>query len=291
MTGFARIQGHDQAVAWTWEAKSVNGRGLEVRCRLPSGYDALEMAAREAAAKRFKRGSLNITLTLTRAVEQSSVRINEPLLAELIEKTKGWRRRWPEIPLPGWDGLLSLKGVMEAAEETGEADEARAARDAALLAALTTTLDAMADMRRAEGAKLAAVLSGQLDEIAALAERAASSTAMRPEAIRERLRQQLATLLEAVPTLPEERLAQEAALLVAKGDVREELDRLKAHITAARDLIGGGAVGRKLDFLCQEFNREANTFCSKSADVDLTRIGLDLKAVIEQFREQVQNIE
>jgi uncharacterized protein (TIGR00255 family) len=186
--------------------------------------------------------------------------------------------------------LLAVRGVVEPLEDDGEADAD--AREAAMAKSLEAALDSLAEMRRTEGARLADVLAEHLDEIERLSKAAASCAAAQPDAIRERLKTQLAMLLEASPPLSEERLAQEVALLAGKADVREEIDRLNAHVVAARDLVaGGGAVGRRLDFLCQEFNREANTLCSKAQDVELTRIGLDLKAAIDQLREQVQNVE
>jgi uncharacterized protein (TIGR00255 family) len=293
MTGYARAEGRDSQVSWVWEAKSVNGRGLEIRCRLPSGHDALEVAAREAAGRKLKRGNLQVSLNVSRIAEAPMVRVNHDLLNQLLTLVDNIGPQHQNIAPARWDGILCIKGVLEPmeAEET-DADAVRASRDAAMKATLEEALDQLAAMRRSEGARIQAVLLSQLDEIATLAERAGATAALRPEMVRERLRHQVAAVLEAAPSLPEDRIAQEVALLAVKADVREELDRLRAHVAAARELIAaGGAVGRKLDFLSQEFNREANTLCSKSSDVELTRIGLDLKAVIDQFREQVQNIE
>jgi len=293
MTGYARAEGGDAQVSWVWETKSVNGRGLELRLRLPSGHDALEPFAREAAARRLKRGNVQLSLSVTRIAEAPSVRINTGLLEQVLVACEDWQRRFPGVAPARWDGLLALKGVVEPMEaEDIDADAVRHGRDAAMKVTLERALAALAAMRDGEGTRLAAVLGGQLDEIEALAGRAGATAALRPDAIKARLKAQIAAVLEAAPTLSEERVTQEVALIAVKADIREELDRLTAHVAAARELIaGGGAVGRKLDFLSQEFNREANTLCSKSADVELTRIGLDLKAVIDQFREQVQNIE
>ncbi|MBI4970197.1 MAG: YicC family protein [Rhodospirillales bacterium] len=290
MTGFARIQGGDETSTWIWEAKSVNGRGLEVRLRLPPGFDALEIPAREAAAKRLKRGNVALSLTLNRIGPPPPPRLNEALLEQLVAIAASWRERL-NAPPARIEGLMALKGVLETIEDPpDEADVKR--RNAALLAALDQTLDALKAMRQAEGARLAALLAGELDEVLRLAQAARATATLRPEAVRARLTTQLDELLTAQPALNPERLAQEAALIAAKGDVKEEIDRLEAHVAAAREMLAeGGAIGRRLDFLCQEFNREANTLCSKAADVDLTRLGLQLKAVIEQFREQVQNIE
>lgn len=293
MTGYARAEGRDAQVSWIWEAKSVNGRGLELRCRLPSGHDALEPAAHEAAGKRLKRGNVQLSLNVTRTAEAPAMRVNSDLLDQMLKLVTQLAPAHPGVSQASWDGLLSIKGVLEPMEaEEVDAEAVRKAREDGMRATLGQALDALAAMRLAEGARLKAVLLGQLDEIARLADRAGASAALRPEAVKERLRQQVAAVLEAAPALAEDRLAQEVALIAVKADVREELDRLRAHIAAAREMIGdGGPIGRKLDFLSQEFNREANTLCSKSSDVELTRIGLDLKAVIDQFREQVQNIE
>jgi len=295
MTGYARVDGAEGSARWVWEAKSVNGRGLEVRLRLPPGFDALELPAREAVARRLKRGNIQMTLSVSRGSDDSArIEVNTALLGSLVDLCRDWQARYPELAPARLDGLLAIKGVVETqseAEPTPEA-EAAEARDAAIRASLDRVIDRLDAMRRAEGARIAAVLGAQLDEISALSARAAQSASLRPEAIRQRFAAQVAQVLETAPSLPAERVAQEVALLVVKADVREELDRLGAHVAAARELLAqGGAVGRKLDFLAQEFNREANTLCSKSADVDLTRLGLDLKAVIDQFKEQVQNIE
>lgn len=293
MTGYARAEGRDDQASWLWEAKSVNGKGLDLRCRLPHGLDGVEVAARDAVTRKLKRGNVQLSLTLTMAEQGPGLRVNKDLLTQLVALVDEMGPSHQNIAPARWDGLLSVKGVLEpAAVDEADADEARATREAAIKADLETVLDALAAMRLAEGARIQAVLLEQLDQVSDLAERAGATAALRPEAVRERLRQQVAAVLEAAPSLAEDRIAQEVALLAVKADVREELDRLRAHVAAARELIGGGgAVGRKLDFLSQEFNREANTLCSKSSDVELTRIGLDLKAVIDQFREQVQNIE
>lgn len=293
MTGYARAEGRDTQVTWVWEAKSVNGRGLEIRCRLPSGHDALEVAAREVANRKLKRGNLQLSLNVSRVAEAPALRVNHELLNQILTLVDDIGASHQNIAPARWDGILAIKGVLEPSEaEDDDAEATRAAREAAMKTTLEQTLDQLVTMRTAEGTRIAQVLRDQLDEIAVLANRAGATAALRPETVRERLRHQVAAVLEAAPALPEERVAQEVALIAVKADVREELDRLRAHVAAARELIAAsGAVGRKLDFLSQEFNREANTLCSKSADVELTRVGLDLKAVIDQFREQVQNIE
>jgi uncharacterized protein (TIGR00255 family) len=291
MTGYARSQGQDEALGWTWEIKSVNGRGLELRGRLAPGFDFLELPARDLIQKRFKRGNLSYSLNVDRLKKDGSLTVNETVLAQYVELACRWHEKVPGLALPRIDGLLSLRGVLEAAEEDPDAELVER-RATAMLAGFQQAVDALATMRSEEGRRLLEVLGDQLEQIAQLVTQAEHLPSLAPEAIRERLRQQVLALLEAVPAMAEERLAQEAALIAAKADVREEIDRLKAHLAAARDmLVAGEAVGRKLDFLCQEFNREANTLCSKANDIELTRIGLALKAIIEQFREQVQNIE
>jgi len=291
MTGFARIEGHEDLCAWTWEVKSVNGKGRDIRLRLPSGFERLEQTVRERAAGCIGRGNVTANLNLDWTGTFSGYRVNGDLLDKVLALLPEIEKRLPEVGPPRVDGILGLRGIIEP-EETERSEEDLQALDAALLKGLDIALEALCGMRADEGARLAEVLGKQIDEIEGLCASAAKLAATQPDAIKERLRRQVSELMEAAPALSEERLAQEAAVLMVKADVREELDRLHAHVAAARELLSqDGAVGRKLDFLCQEFNREANTLCSKSADVELTRLGLDFKAAIEQFREQVQNIE
>jgi uncharacterized protein (TIGR00255 family) len=290
MTGFARAQDQDDPYGWTWEIKSVNGRGLDLRCRMPPGFEHLEMLAREAVRKRFKRGSISLNLAVARSDGQSRLRLNRELLEDLLPALSELGQRIGADP-PRLDGLLAIRGVLEPVEDDQTA-EAQEAREAAMMATLADALDALATMRGDEGSRIESVLVGQLDEIADLCVAADGSAAAQPETIKARLRDQLAELLDAKPAVAEDRLAQELALLAIKADVREEIDRLKAHVTGARELLAaGGSVGRRLDFLCQEINREANTICSKSTALELTRIGLDLKTTVDQVREQVQNVE
>ncbi|CAO3444384.1 UPF0701 protein YicC [Azospirillum largimobile] len=288
MTGFARVDGHGDGYSWTFEAKSVNGRSLDLRCRLPSGFDSIEAVARAELPKRLARGNVNLTLTVNRAQAVSQLRINRELLAQVLELAR--EIEGAGAAPPRLDSLLAVRGIIEPVEE--DETESRERVESALKADLAKLIGQLVDNRLAEGARIAEVLNGHLDEIARLVDAASACASTQPEALREKLRAQVAAILGSFPALSEDRLAQEAAILIGKADVREELDRLRAHIQAARDLMAeGGAIGRRYDFLCQEFNREANTLCSKSADVELTRIGLSLKASIEQLREQVQNIE
>ena len=290
MTGFARAEGRDGTADWVWEAKSVNGRGLDLRCRLGNGLEALEPALRKAVAARFKRGNVSINLRLTRQAGTSQVRVNRELLDDLIALA-GEYRGAEGIERPGLDGLLALRGVIEPVDEIEAGDDC-AARDKAIEASMDELLDELSAARAAEGASLGEIVGAQLAEMERLSQRAGECSSLRPEAAKARLATQVAALLEAGAPALEERLAQELAILAVKSDVREELDRLATHIAAAGALLSqGGAVGRKLDFLAQELNREANTLCAKSNDAQLSDIGLELKAVIDQFREQVQNIE
>ncbi|MGE4221446.1 MAG: YicC/YloC family endoribonuclease, partial [Alphaproteobacteria bacterium] len=264
--------------------------GLDLRVRLPAGHDRLEMAVREAMAARLTRGAVTVNLNAVRSAAEQALRINRPLLDQLIDLHGEFAGR-VSPDRPRLEALLAVRGVVEPAETVEEEAETEA-RHAAMLADLASGLTELVAMRAAEGVRLAAVLRDRLGEVEDLRAAAAANDSLRPAMVRERMRAQIADLLDATPMLNEERLAQEVALLTAKGDVREELDRLAAHVAAGRDMLAqGGAVGRRLDFLCQELNREANTICSKAADLDLTRIGLALKAAIEQFREQVQNLE
>jgi len=293
MTGFARESGVlADGAAFVWELRSVNGRGLDLRLRLPNGFDALEPLLREATGKRLKRGNVAATLSLKRE-ERPRLVVDKVALDQALALALELAGRIRGSVAPAAEALLALPGVMRA--ETVEPDEAaEEAKRAALAEAYGRALGGLVSARAGEGAKLAAVLDGLLAEIAALREAAAAEAVGQPEAQRARLLEQLAALLGEAgrARVPEERLAQEVALLAQKSDVREELDRLAAHIDAARALLAAGeGAGRKLDFLTQEFVREANTLCSKSASVPLTRIGLDLKAAIERLREQAANVE
>jgi len=287
MTGFARREGGVDGLSWVWEARSVNGKSLDLRLRTPTGFERLEAAARVELAKRFRRGNVTLNLSLGRVETASQLRINREVLDQLIALVRELNGDSAPIQV---DTLLGIRGVVETGE--GNTAELNSAVEAEAAAAVVPLLDDLLATRLEEGERLRGVLAGQVDHIAQLVGQARGSAATQPEALRARLKAQLDLLLESRPPLAEDRLAQEVALLVGRCDVREELDRLDAHIGQARGLLADGAgVGRRLDFLCQEFNREANTLCSKAADVALTRIGLDLKAVIEQFREQIQNIE
>jgi len=288
MTGFARAEGGELGISWVWELKSVNGKSLDVRLRLAPGFDALEPKLRAALTQRFRRGNISAALAVTRTAP-TALRVNRDALAQLVSLMKELAGEI-DAARPRLDGLLALRGVVETVED--DAETVIEKRRSAVLDSWETALDRLAAARAEEGARLALLLRDQIEELAALVKAAETCAATQPEAIRERLNKMLASLAELVPGLPEERVAQEMALLIARSDVREELGRLHAHIEQAADLLDQGeAVGRRLDFLCQELNREANTLCSKSADIELTRIGLSLKAAIEQFREQVQNIE
>jgi len=290
MTGFAEAHGAHEAARWRWEVKSVNGRGLELRLRMPPGFDGIEIAARTLAAERFKRGNIQATLTMepreeTRGLKVDPVALNAAVrLAKQIEDETG-------LAPARVDGILSLKGVIVQDEGAVMTPEERAGRDAEMLKSVAMAFDSLRRARRTEGAKLAAVLKGQIDEIEKLTQEAGKLAATQRCAVRDKLAAQLKELMSGTQ-LSEERLAQEVALLATRADIREELDRLDAHVHEARALLSSGeAVGRKLDFLAQEFNREANTLCSKSSDIALTRTGLALKHVIDQFREQAQNVE
>lgn len=290
MTGFGRAEGAHGGWRWHWEIKTVNARGLDLRLRTPPGLDALEPRLRDALKTRFARGSCQAALTLDRESVQPQPRVNAELAQRLHEELSVLAARIGTAP-PSFDAILSLRGVVEMSDQ--DTDDAGAeARLDAVAQSFSEALDSLLASRRAEGDKLAAILDDLLAEIEALMSRAAGLAAAAPEALRARLEDQVAGLLADRVEMPPERIAQEVALLAAKADVREELDRLGAHVAQARDLMASpDPCGRKLDFLAQEFNREANTLCSKSSDTALTRVGLDLKAVIDQLREQVQNVE
>ena len=285
MTGFARAEAVDGGRHWVWELRSVNGRGLDIRCRLPAGFESLDMAVRAAVAERCRRGNISATLTETRD-QKPQIRINRESLGQilaLISELKDTGAAPPRI-----DGLLALPGVLERLDDEDEPSQ----HLTLLTERLSAALDGLKNMRLVEGKRLAKMALAHLAEIERLTQKAREAAVTQSGTVASRLHQQLDELLGLSPQPSPERLAQEVALLAARADVREELDRLAAHAGASRALIeAGGPIGRKLDFLCQELNREANTLCSKSADVELTRIGLDLKVTIEQLREQVQNIE
>lgn len=289
MTGFARADGGSD-LRWTWELRSVNGKGLDVRIRVPPGFERLEPAIRERVASRLSRGNVQAQLSVDRRASGQRVIIDEAVLAQVIAAIKQIGERINAQP-PTLDGILSVRGVVNL-EDADADEETRAAIDTEILAGLDAALDGLAQARRREGVAIGALLMARLDEIAALTRRAESSPARQPETIRARLSEQIAALLDAAPALDPDRLHQEAVLLATKADIREEIDRLDAHVAAARDLLQkGGAVGRRLDFLAQEFNREVNTLCAKSNDRSVTAIGLEMKAVVDQLREQIQNLE
>jgi uncharacterized protein (TIGR00255 family) len=291
MTGFARSAAACDGTAVAWEIKSVNGKSAEVRLRLPPGYERLESGVRQAIQKRFARGNFQANLTISRlAGTQAQPVVNEAFLKDLAGLAKRLQDQFGVGPATS-DGLLALRGVLET-PETVETEDARAALDTVVLAALEEALSGLEQARRAEGEALSELLSGHLDVVEALTLRAEADPSREPAAIRTRLADQVRLLLDAGIGVDEGRLAMEAALLATKADIREEIDRLKTHVASGRALLaGGGAIGRKLDFLAQEFNRESNTLCSKSNAAAVTSIGLELKAVVDQFREQVQNLE
>ena len=290
MTGFARTQGSLASFAWTWELRSVNGRSLDVRLRLPAGAEALEGPAREACAKQLARGNVTAGLTLTRSGAGTVIRLNEAVLLQLSAAADR-ARELCGTQAASLDSLLSMRGVLETGEVT-ETEAEEAARSQRILASLGSALDALVADRAREGERLTAVFAAQIDEIEALTHAAERSPSRSTDRIAKRLHEQVERLVGASPRLEPERLHQEAVILAVKADIEEELQRLKSHITEARSLLAANEpAGRKLDFLAQEFFREANTLCSKSNDTEITKIGLALKLVIDQMREQVQNIE
>jgi len=291
MTGFADARGLHGGLRWRWEAKSVNGRGLDFRFRTPMGYEGLEAGARTLATERFKRGSLQAVLTAVADEGARGFRVDPAALADAVRLAKRIAEETGLRPARV-DGLLALKGVVVQEESAVLDDEARMARDAAMLESLADAFDLLVRARATEGAKLETIVLRQIGEIERLTKDARALAARQPFILRERMMAQLKELMSPGTNVPEERIAQEIAILASRADLSEELDRLIAHCQEARALIAGPEpAGRKLDFLAQEFNREANTLCSKSSDIQLTHVGLALKAVIDQFREQVQNVE
>ncbi len=290
MTGFARSHGASGPYTFEWELKSVNAKGYDLRLRLPPGWDDIEAAAKKRASELLSRGTVYANLNVKRTNAVAQVRINEDVLSAVV-KVAGQLAGRIDAVAPSVDGLLAIKGVIEVVEPESDEEEDKAAKAAASVA-FEEALKNLIEMRRNEGATLGQVLTQRLDEIEKLAGRAEAAPGRKPEAIRARLAEQVAVLLEASDRFDQDRLTQEALLIATKADIREELDRIASHIAQAREMLGkGGPVGRRLDFLAQEFNREVNTCCSKSNDIELTNTGLAMKNVVEQFREQVQNLE
>jgi uncharacterized protein (TIGR00255 family) len=294
MTGFSRTQGAQGQWRWHWEVRSVNARGLDVRVRVPEGFEGLEQPARVLANDRFARGGINATLTLDADPARGSIRVNAEALNQVLTALRQLESTIAgtiKADPPRLDGILALRGVIDTQQPTmGEAE--LAARDAAVLTSLAAAFDALASARKEEGARLDAILHQQAERMTVLVAEAERLATQQPEQLRTRLKASIDEVMKLRAGVNEDRLAAEVALLLVKADVREEIDRLKSHLTQAHTLFtAAGAQGRRLDFLAQELNREANTLCSKSSDIVLTRVGLDLKAVIDQMREQVQNVE
>lgn len=290
MTGFARFEGETGDVGYIWELRSVNGKGLEIRLRLPQGFEMLEPEIRRMAGTRLSRGNVQVSLQIRRSDDAPVFVVNQHMLAQVLRLCRDLVEQG-SAALPTADGLLAIKGIVEPAEN-GASSKLVEETQRDILQGFAIAVGRLVLAREEEGAALKAVLSARLEEIAILTERAEEDPARTPEAIRRRLSAQVQELLHGSERLDVQRLHQEAALLAAKADIREEIDRLRAHLGAARALLEeGGPIGRRLDFLSQEFNRESNTICSKSTATSLTAIGLELKVVVDQFKEQVQNIE
>ncbi|MDI6834341.1 MAG: YicC/YloC family endoribonuclease [Rhizobiaceae bacterium] len=291
MTGFARSEGTSGRYRWAWELRSVNGKGLDIRLRLPSGMEALEVEARHRLSEALSRGNLQVTLSVTISENRVEAVVNEEALAAVLKLRDALGASIVDPSPMRLDALLGIRGLVEFREAV-DSEEIIAARDAAILEGLSKAVAALGDMRRREGEALGRLLAGHVDRIEGLARRVEADPSRSPEEIARKLEAQLQALLESAPSLDRDRLHAEAALIATKADLREEIDRLKAHVGAARELLAeGGPIGRKLDFLAQEFNRESNTICSKSNAVAVTSAGIELKVVIDQFREQVQNLE
>ena len=290
MTGFARSHGTSGPYSFEWELKSVNAKGFDLRFRMPPGFDEVEAVARKRATEVLSRGTVYANLTVKRSNAASTVKINEEVLNSVLRIAAELAGKIDAVA-PSVDGLMNIKGVIEVVEPEADEAEDKAAK-AAVAAAFEEALIALAAMRKREGTTLGELLSQRLNEIEALSQKAEAAPGRKPEAIRARLAEQIATLLEASDRFDSDRLNQEALMMATKADIREELDRIASHISQSREMIKkGGPVGRRLDFLAQEFNREVNTCCSKSNDLELTSTGLEMKNVVEQFREQVQNLE
>ena len=294
MTGFSRADGRQDDYHWIWEIRSVNGRNLDMRCRVPSGYEAIEAEARKRAQDRFRRGSLSATLQVSRSSAGAAFQINHDLLHQLAPIFAEAQRIIPTATAPRLDGVIGLRGIIDIVEPE-ESEALKAARDQAILTTLETAFDGLSDTRAEEGSRLSDILRDQLEQMTNLVAQAKQAATGQPQAIKDRLTAIVADLTDGAAPGLDERIAQEITVLATKADVQEELDRLDGHIAAAGQLIGeggkDGAAGRRLDFLAQEFNREANTLCSKSQDSTLTAVGLELKITIDRIREQAQNVE
>lgn len=290
MTGFARSHGASGPYVFEWELKSVNAKGFDFRMRLPPGWDDIEPPVRKRAAEVLSRGTIYANLTVKRANAVSAIQINQDVLASVLKVASEIAGKVDAVA-PSIDGLLGIKGVIEVVEPEADEAEEKAARTA-VESAFGEALKSLIEMRKREGASLATVLAQRLDELEALAKQAEAAPGRKPDAIKARLAEQIAALLDTSDRFDPDRLHQEAIMMATKADIREELDRIASHIAQSREMLAkGGAVGRRLDFLAQEFNREVNTCCSKSIDLELTNAGLAMKNVVEQFREQVQNLE
>lgn len=290
MTGFARSHGASGPYTFEWELKSVNAKGFDFRMRLPPGWDEIETTARKRATELLSRGTVYANLSIKRSGASSLIRVNDEVLASILKVAKDIAAKTGAAP-PSVDGLLAIKGVIDVVEPESDEAELKVANDAVAVG-FEQALQSLIEMRRREGVALGQILAQRMNEIEGLAEKAEKAPGRKPEAIKARLAEQVAVLLDTSDRFDPDRLSHEAVMIAAKADIREELDRIASHIAQTRDmLVKGGAVGRRLDFLAQEFNREVNTTCSKSNDVELTNIGLEMKNAVEQFREQVQNLE
>lgn len=287
MTGFASFS-PENGTLWIWTLRSVNAKGLEIRCRCPAGYEDMEPKIRECLRSFFTRGSISVSLDMASDTPYQTPRINQPFLEELCRLAEKIHEKFPLLKPASVDGLMNVRGVAEFSQDNGT-DHDETTR--LFLASLEKAVEALKSSRLTEGAKITVCLNDQINQIERLVSQAKNQAASQPEKIREKLKENL-FLLKETTDLSEERFMQEVTACMLRADVREELDRLAAHVHTARELFAEkGPVGRKLDFLCQEFNREANTLCSKSADIELTKTGMALKTTIDQLREQIQNIE
>lgn len=288
MTGFARLNGAEDGYGWVWEAKSLNSKGLDARFRMPSGFDHIETIVRGALGKKISRGSLFINLNLTRPLKEPTIKINYELLDQMIAIARKYRSSKEDVDV---ELLLAKRGVVELAEEDQD-HKITSSCETAIIKSFDILMDNVVSARSEEGAKLKKIGMAHIGELYSLIESAQSLTYLSAAQCTDRLRNQIDEALKGDSSISEDRLAQEIAIIVARGDVTEEIDRLRTHVESSSELFSqGGSIGRQLDFLCQELNREANTLCSKSSNADLTKIGLSLKLTIERLREQIQNIE